>query len=168
MSMWPRLRKLALTVHITASVAWLGAVACFLALALAGLGRREPEAVRAAYVAMDVTTRAVIVPLCWAALVTGVVQSLVTPWGLFRHYWVIAKLFLTLVAAGVLLLHTGPVKLMADAVVETPHLPRELRRVQVQLVIVSAGGLGVLFVTTILSVYKPRGLTPYGFRKRRT
>jgi hypothetical protein len=37
MAMTPRLRKFALTAHVTSSVGWLGAVAAFLALAVAGL-----------------------------------------------------------------------------------------------------------------------------------
>ena len=45
----------------------------------------------------------VIVPLAIASLLTGVVQALATPWGLFRHYWVVIKLFLTVFATLVLL-----------------------------------------------------------------
>jgi hypothetical protein len=37
MALTPRLRKLALTAHVTASVGWLGAVVAFLALSIAGL-----------------------------------------------------------------------------------------------------------------------------------
>lgn len=88
MLMSPALRKLALVVHITVSVGWTGAIAGFLALALAGLTSQNPEVVRGVYVAMDVTVRSVIVPLSIASLVTGLIQSLGTPWGLFRHYWV--------------------------------------------------------------------------------
>jgi hypothetical protein len=41
---------------------------------------------RAAYLAMDLTSRFVIVPLARASLLTGLAQALGTPWGLFRHY----------------------------------------------------------------------------------
>jgi hypothetical protein len=79
-------RKLALTAHVITSVGWLGAVAVFLVLAVAGLTSGAPATARAAYVAMEATTRLVIVPLCLASLLTGILQSLGTPWGLFRHY----------------------------------------------------------------------------------
>ncbi len=56
MTMTPGLRKFALTSHVTSSVGWLGAVAAFLALAVAGLSSRDDTMVRAAYIAMHVTT----------------------------------------------------------------------------------------------------------------
>jgi len=44
---------LALTVHITSSVGWLGAVAGFLALSIAGMVSRDAELVRGVYLAMN-------------------------------------------------------------------------------------------------------------------
>jgi hypothetical protein len=104
MTMTPSFRKFALTAHVTCSVGWLGAVAGFLALAVAGLSGQDAQMVRAAYLAMNVTAWFVIVPLAFAALLTGLVQSLGTRWGLFRHHWVLAKLLLTVIATIVLLL----------------------------------------------------------------
>src|SRR5262249_13540709 len=49
------LRKLALTLHVIASVGWIGAVASFLALAVTGLVSPDIERVRASYIAMDLT-----------------------------------------------------------------------------------------------------------------
>jgi hypothetical protein len=60
-----------------------------------GVGSEDAQIVRAAYLAMHLTTWFVIVPLCLAALLTGIVQSLGTTWGLFRHYWVVTKILLT-------------------------------------------------------------------------
>src|SRR5207247_4064466 len=78
MMMSGRVRQLALTAHVTASVSWLGAVAAFFALAISGLTNSHAETVRGAYLAMDITASFVIVPLCLASLVTGLVQSLGT------------------------------------------------------------------------------------------
>src|SRR5687767_14273305 len=104
MTMTPRLRKLVLTAHVSSSVGWLGAVAGFLALAVAGLTSHQAETVRAAYLATELITWFVIVPLAFASLLTGLVVSLGTEWGLFRHYWVLIKLLLTIFATGLLLL----------------------------------------------------------------
>ena len=104
MVMTPRLRKFALTAHITSSVGLLGVIAGFLALAVAGLTSEDARTVRAAYLAMELTARFVIVPLVFASLLIGIVQSLGTKWGLFRHYWVVAKLLLTILATIILLL----------------------------------------------------------------
>jgi hypothetical protein len=167
MIMPPILRKLALTAHVTTSVGWLGAVASFLALALAGLASQDEETVRAAYLAMDLTTWFVIVPLSIASLLTGLVQSLGTSWGLFRHYWVLIKLLLTVVATFLLLVHTQPITFMATVVVATPLSGADLREVRMQLVFDAGAALLLLLVVTALSVYKPRGLTRYGWRKQR-
>ena len=78
MTLPPRLRKLALAAHVTGSVGWVGAIAAFLVLAIIG---RDDQLVRAAYIAMDVIARFVIVPLAFASLVTGIISSLGTAWG---------------------------------------------------------------------------------------
>src|SRR5882724_11427779 len=107
MIMTSSLRKFALTAHVTSSVALLGAIAAFLALALTGLASQDEQMVRAAYLSMELIASRVIVPLAFAALLTGVFQSLATPWGLFQHYWVLIKLVLTVFAASVLLIKMG-------------------------------------------------------------
>lgn len=68
MTMTPRLRKLALTAHITFSVGWLGAVAGFLALSIAGLTSHDAEVVRGAYLSMNLIGLYIIVPMSFAAL----------------------------------------------------------------------------------------------------
>src|SRR5712691_5373000 len=103
--MTPALRKLSFTAHVTSSVGWLGAVASFLVLSIAGLTSQDAETVRGAYLAMNLLGQFIIVPLSLAALLTGLVQSLGTHWGLFRHYWVLVKLTLTIGATLLLLLH---------------------------------------------------------------
>lgn len=162
----PGLRKLALTAHVISSVGWMGAVASFLALAVAGLTRREELAVRGAYVAMKLTTWAVIVPLCVASLVTGLIDSLVTPWGLFRHYWVVAKLVLTVLATVVLLAHTQPIGLLAHAASRASLHAGDLHSVRVQLLVDAAAALFVLLVATVLAIYKARGMTRSGWRRQ--
>src|SRR6266567_4486110 len=118
MSMTPRLRKLALTAHVTSSVGWLGAVGGFLALAVAGLASQDSQLVRATYLAMELTGWFVIVPLSLASLPTGLVMSLGTEWGLFRHYWVLAKFLITVLATALLLVHMQPVGHLARVVAD--------------------------------------------------
>jgi hypothetical protein len=165
MAMAPAWRKGVLTGHIVSSVGWLGAVAAFLALATAGLTSTDAALVRGAYVSMDVITWYLIVPASFASLVTGIAGSLLTPWGLFRHYWVLIKLLITFAATALLMLHTRPIGYMAQAAAEAALAP-ELRAVRLQLVVDAGAALGALLVTTVLGVYKPRGTTPYGTRKR--
>lgn len=160
----PRVRKAALTLHVTASVGWLGAVIVFLALALAGLAGREPQAT---YLAMDLTARLVLVPLAFAALASGLVQSLGTEWGLVRHWWVVAKLLLTVASTLVLLLHLAPISDVATVAAEGPLDSSDARGLRVQLVANAAAALVALLAATALSVFKPKGLTAHGRRMRR-
>jgi len=165
--MSPGVRKLALTAHVICSVGWLGAVAGFLALSVAGLASGELPTVRAVYVAMNLIGWHVIVPLCFASLVTGLIQALGTPWGVFRHYWVVAKLLIAILATVVLLLHMQPIEALGRAAAEQALALGDHREVRIQLVADAGAALVVLLVATALSVYKPRGLTKYGWRKQR-
>ena len=166
MTMTPCLRKFALTAHITASAGLLGAIAGFLALAVAGLISHDARMVRAAYLAMELTTRFVIVPLAFASLLTGIVQSLGTPWGLLRHWWVLMKLLLTVFATVVLLLKIALISYVAGVAAETVLSSADLRAARTELVTHGAGGLLVLLIPVAVSVFKPRGMTRYGWRKQ--
>ena len=89
MTMSARARKFALTSHIAVSVGWLGSVVAFLALSIVGLTNQDAQKVRAVYFAMKLTGCFVIVPLSITSLLTGLIQSLGTNWGLFKHYWIV-------------------------------------------------------------------------------
>ena len=121
---------------------------------------------RAAYLAMELTAWFVIVPLSLASLLTGLVQSLGTTWGLFRHYWVLVKFLITIPATVLLLVHMRPIGHLARVVAETTLARGDLAGMRVRLVAQAGAALLVLLVATTLSVYKPEGMTPYGRRKQ--
>ena len=162
--MSPSLRKVALTVHIVLSVGWLGAIVPYLALAIAGLSSRDVQLARAAYLSMELIGWFVIVPLSVGALLSGVIQSLGTPWGLFRHWWIVAKLLLTIIATVVLLAHMQAVSRMSRIAAEAAWSVADFHALRIQLVVHAAGGLMVLLTVTALSVFKPWGMTSYGRR----
>ena len=165
MIMSPSFRKLALIAHVTTSIGWFGAVAAFLALSIVGMSSSDTQLARAAYLAMEVTTWFVIVPLAFASLLSGVISSLGTKWGLFRYYWVLLKLLITVLATLVLLVHLQPIERLASVAATTaPGVT--LRDAQLNMVVASAAALLVLFTLTALSIFKPRGMTPYGQRKQ--
>jgi uncharacterized membrane protein len=114
MTMTSGLRKTALTTHITSTVGWLGAIVGFLALAIAGLRSNDPQLVRSSYLAMELIGWYVLVPLCVASLVTGLVMSLGTQWGLFRHYWVSIKFAITVVSAVILFMYMETLEQLGD------------------------------------------------------
>ena len=161
MILTPRLQKVALLAHVTTSVGWIGAVASFFVLAIAGLTSTDPQIVRGAYLGMDLTTRFVIVPLALASLLTGLVSSLGTTWGLFRYYWVLVKVVMTVAATIVLLIHLQPIGHLAQVALETTSFSSDVDRLRVQLLAAAAAAIVVLLVITALSVYKPRGRTRF-------
>lgn len=166
MTIPPRLRKFALTLHVTSSVGLLGAIGAFLALAVSGLTSQNVQMVRAVYPAMPLIARFVIVPLALVSLLTGMIQSLGTQWGLFRHYWVLVKLLLTVFAALVLLLKIELIDHAARLATEMALPHADLREAGIQLAVHAAGGLLMLMVPVVLSIYKPPGMTRYGWRKQ--
>jgi hypothetical protein len=143
----PRWRKLLLTTHIGASVGLLGTDAAVLLLAVTGARGRNPSAV---YPAAELIGSLLLVPAALLSLGTGVLLGLLTPWGLFRHWWVTAKLALTTAGAVLSLVVLTPALtgLAADAGSGTQRL---------ELVRDSAAASVVLLVTLVLSVYKPFG-----------
>ena len=163
MMMTPGLRKLGLVIHLALSVGWIGAVVSYLALGISAVSSEDVETVRAAWIAMDLTGWWAIVPLAIGSLLTGLIISLGTPWGLFRHYWVLITLALTIFCVGILLLHMPTVSAVAQMARTGAAAPEgrggDLLHPSV--------GLLVLLVITVLNVYKPRGVTPYGWRRQR-
>ena len=163
------IRKLTITAHVVFSVGWLGAAAAFLALSIIGMTSQDAGVIRSAYWSMNVISKFVIVPMCFAALATGLFQALGTPWGLFRHYWIVAKFGIALFATIALLVHQFSViavaaKSASGASAET--LAARLAPLRVELV--RAPGLSILLLltATALGIYKPWGMTAYGQRKQ--
>lgn len=163
MIMKPAVRKFALSAHLTFSVGWIGAVLMYLALGVAAVTSEEVQTIRAAWIAMELTGWYVIVPLAIASLLTGLLMALGTKWGLFRHYWVSISFFLTLFSTLVLLLHMPDVTAMADAAQEAEGAALEALGGDLGH---PGIGLVILLVVQVLNLYKPQGMTRYGWRKQ--
>jgi len=99
----------------------------------------------------------VLVPLAHASLVSGIALSLGTAWGLFRHYWVVLKLLITVFSTAVLLMYMATFQQMAgvaaDPIVDIETVRNASPLVHAILALV------LLLTATVLGVYKPFGLT---------
>jgi hypothetical protein len=160
--MSPSLRKVALGAHLTFAVGWIGAAAAYLALGIAAATSTDPSLVRGAWLAMELIGWSVIIPLALTSLLTGLIMALGTRWGLFRHYWVLFSLALTLFATVILLLHMPTVSSQADVARTADFARLEGLGGDVPH---PAIGLVLLLVILALNIYKPRGMTRYGQRK---
>jgi predicted signal transduction protein with EAL and GGDEF domain len=165
-TMTPRISKVALIAHVTSSVGWFGAVAAFLALAIAGLTSKNDHWLQATYLAIEFVGWYVIVPFSFASLLTGLIQSLGTPWGLFRHYWIVVKLLITVVASALLLMHMQVATRMANAATNMSLTASSFHTTRLQLVIDAIAAMVVLLVAITLSVFKPQGITPWSNNQR--
>ena len=134
----------------------------FLALAAIGLTSQDERTVRGAYLVMAPAAWFVLVPLAHASLVSGIALSLGTPWGLIRHYWVVSKLVITAFSTVILMIYMGTFRQMAavaaDPVVELGLVRNPSPGLHAMLALV------LLLAATVLAIYKPFGLTPYGAR----
>ena len=157
----PGLRKLVLAAHVLVAVGWFGVVLAKLVLEVAAVTTRDQGMARAAYGLMANLDRVSFPPMAVATLLTGVVLAVGTAWGLFQHYWIVAKLALTVavVVTGVvfvgawtrqaLALSSGPAAALATgpALDSAPML----------LIGAAVAHLLMLGAATVISVYKPWG-----------
>lgn len=162
MRLAPGARKAVLTVHITCSVGWVGAVLVYLALGVWAVRATDAVTLAAAWAALELTGWVVVVPLAVGSLTTGVLAAVGSPWGLLRHYWVVIALLVTVLCVAVLLLHMPSVSHLAHQAARggsttDPALAQgDLAHPGI--------GLVLLLLVTVLNVYKPRGLTRRGRR----
>jgi hypothetical protein len=94
--------------------------------------------------------------LSLASLATGLICSLGSAWGLFRHYWVLFKLVINLVATIVLLLYMQTLAYLGDIAAATALSGTGLRGLRdPSPVLHAAAALLLLLAATTLAVYKP-------------
>jgi hypothetical protein len=159
------LRRFTYTTHITSSIGWTGAVVAFLAFAVIGFTSNDEVKVRGAYLLMAPAAWFVLVPLAHASLLSGIILSLGTTWGLFRHYWVVLKLGITVFATVILLIYMETFRQMAGVAADPVVDLAVVRNASPILHAILA--LILLLAATVLGVYKPFGMTDYGRRKHR-
>ena len=138
------------------SVGWLGAALAMMTLALRGLLSPDPALRVGAYETMHFFDLAVNAPLSVSMLTTGILCSVLTPWGLIRHWWVLVKLALS---AGLLLsvpFLSAPRLRTLSRTIPTETEPSGAAG---EVLAISITGVTVLTVITVVSVFKPWGRT---------
>lgn len=149
-----RVRAALLTVHIATSVGWLGLNGALVALEVTCLRTGDPTEQAGMAAAMAVIATWVVIPVVFCALVSGLVLALSTPWGLVRHWWVLAKcgIAAALTAAGLVLMLPRLHQIVAG----------DGEPVGMQTLVGRSVALVLLLAATGLSVVKPWGKTPHG------
>ncbi|WP_327041644.1 hypothetical protein OG400_32760 [Micromonospora ureilytica] len=145
----PSTRKALLTLHLVTSLGWLGTDLVLLTLGIAVQRGADPGVV---YPVTALVGTVLFAPLSVLVWLIGVASSLLTPWGLLRHRWVLVKLVLTTVMVGLVLFLLVPNLRHAGAV--GAALPT---RDRADLVIAPAVSTSLMIIATVLSTYKPWG-----------
>ena len=161
MRLSPNLRRAVLLAHLLGGVGWFGAVAAYLCLSATGLLTTDPKLAEACYLAMDVIGWRVVVPLSAVVVLAGLTQGAGTAWGLVRHWWVLLKLLMTILAAGALLMHMRPTSILAVAARAGRLADPDLQGLRFELVLAPSLALLLLGFNAALGVVKPKGVTPF-------
>jgi hypothetical protein len=147
--MRPPWRKALLTLHVASAVGWLGVDLVQLTLAVAGRTGTDPAMV---YPALGFIGLTLFVPLSFVVWLVGVISSLATPWGLVKHWWVVAKLALTTIMLGLVWFQLRP-----NLIVAADSGGRVGPETQHNLMMAGIVSTTLLLIATILSTYKPWG-----------
>ncbi|WP_019637740.1 hypothetical protein [Paenibacillus fonticola] len=167
MTLSPSLRKLVLAIHVITTMGWLGSAAAYIPLAAYLLNNQDADTIRSAIQMMSLVVRFIVVPAAFVSLLTGVALSLGTRWGLFRHYWISFKLLFTVIAVFMLIAYLVELNHAASIAAKSILTSTDLSILKDSIHIVHpSGGLLIVLVATVLSVYKPKGMTRYGRRKQ--
>ncbi|TCP52943.1 hypothetical protein EV191_1054 [Tamaricihabitans halophyticus] len=142
--------------HVLLSVGWVGLSATSLVLAVVTFGQSNTAIRRGVFEFVELLSVVLGRPAAIGALVTGLVLSFGTKWGLFRYYWVLIKFVLLIVmVAAAIVLTPG---FVADGIAHAGQPgSAELATAQWGIVLLPIGHLVGLVVSTLLSVYKPGG-----------
>jgi hypothetical protein len=155
----PRQRKAVLAAHLVVSVGSLGIYAAMLLLGTAAAATAVPGTASAAYRAMGIL-KAAIPPAAGGVLITGVILALGTSWGLFKHYWVVAKLVLTgvILPLSVLVVFPSIQRTIAATARATALPAADLGSAPLLLIAASGAIVLMLGAATFIAVYKPWGM----------
>ncbi|MFD3257278.1 hypothetical protein ACE3MQ_01555 [Paenibacillus lentus] len=167
MTLSPTLRKLVLTIHVITTMGWLGSAAAYIPVAAYLLNNQDADMIRSAFQIMTLIANYIVVPVAFASLLSGITISLGTGWGLFRHYWILFKLVFTVIAVFMLIAYILELSHAVSIASQSTWSSADITILKDSIHIVHpSGGLLIVLVATVLSVYKPKGMTKYGWRKQ--
>ena len=164
----PGTRKALLTLHVALSGIFLGVAVVMVTLAVLAAGAEDVAVAHSHYALLESFDLTILPWFSLSSIMSGLAVSLTGKWGLVKHYWVLVKFILAVLAvASGLAFVQGWVVTAAEGsaqLVATAGRSVELGTDPSWLV----GGFGfggvLVLAATVLSVYKPWGRTWFGRR----
>jgi ferredoxin-NADP reductase len=157
-----RTRKVWLMLHIGFSVSWLGLSLAMTVMAVAGLTADSHAVRHGAYELMHLFDLTVVIPSMALAVISGVVLSIGTPWGLVKHRWVLLKFAIALSLPTFAAFVES--KWIRDLLKLTEEPSADPGGTGLALVICLAVYTLLLWAAVFLSVFKPGGRPRWGRR----
>ncbi|MGJ7906857.1 hypothetical protein ACOQFL_10280 [Actinopolyspora sp. H202] len=150
-----RSRNLLVWMHVLTSVGWMSQALALAALLTFGLSTADPAARLSAVTMAEVLDEHLLLYMANASAFTGLMLSALTPWGYFRHWWVLTKFAITIV------------QLYAGIFVLSPNLQAAVRAAEQGRALPTSVAVGALLMASAMafqtwaSVAKPWGRTPW-------
>jgi ABC-type uncharacterized transport system permease subunit len=155
-----------LTLHLVFAAIMLGNMVTFLILSITAAATDDIGVLKSCFTAMQVLAGSSVRAATIGTVVTGIVLSVMTHWGLIKYYWLIVKELLTILAIGLnfigMYVWTHKAVQLVDAYgIQTLSNPSFA---EVRLTLFFGIGIQILSLVAmyVLSVYKP-----WGQRRRR-
>lgn len=151
-------RQWILFAHVVLSVGWLGAGAANVVLAVTAASATAAETRRVCYQLINRIDLALVIPLAFGSLASGVLISLATKWGLWRYWWVVIKFVLTV---AVIVFSTFGVGAWVEQSIAATAAGEAGSPVAVPLVVGALGNVAAFLFMTWASIAKPWSRTPW-------
>jgi glucan phosphoethanolaminetransferase (alkaline phosphatase superfamily) len=150
-------------VHVVVSLGWMGAGLANVVLAMTAGYTDDVDTRQVCYLMIQQIDVFVVIPGAFTALASGLLLSVLTPWGLSRYWWVLSKLVLTIAVICYSTLGVGVwVEQSIDA---TSHSTAE-SPVAGPLAYGALLNIVAFLFMTWVSIAKPWGTTPWTSRVR--
>jgi hypothetical protein len=154
-------RKWLLIIHLVFVAIWFGDTMVFLILSIIGASTVDENILKASYSSMHLIANTSGKASIFGTVITGILLSVFTHWGLFKYKWIIVKEALTIISIGLGLVGIYYWTLKAFTMVSTEGLEAMQNQVFItnnyQLYIGIILQIISLLSMIIISVFKPWG-----------
>jgi hypothetical protein len=158
-------RQALVAFHAVTSAAWLGVAVMFVALSGLALSAANVRDAQTIYETMAFFDQTMLPMATMAATTSGFALGVTTQWGIVRHWWVLIKVVLSFAVLGIAFgfLHDALERAAAEAA-DLAAVGGAVADVTSSGQVVLGGfmlALVSLVGAMLLSLYKPRGMTPW-------
>lgn len=156
-----RKKNLLVTIHVLSVIAWFGGAICMLLLGLYMQKAEDGEQLYYTLANMHLIDATLIRYPALVAFISGILLSVWTQWGLFKHYWVVIKFALTLfiILIGIFFLNNWLSFLLEHAPLfglgSFHH--HQFQTTSLSLINVSLFNILAMALMTLITYFKPLG-----------